>query len=281
MKNKIIDFINKYVKDYQERDGISTVYGQPLVGFADAYDPYIQKLPEIVSPTHELPQNILPSASIIIAYYVPFTKELAKTNLTVSSKAGADTVSDFPLASPQWARAYEETNALFAELNDALIGMIENLPEHPGHAAVTPKAVTFYQDKLISDWSQRHVAYAAGLGTFGINNMLLTKHGCCGRYSTVITDLELEADHHLEEELCLYKKKGTCGICVKNCPTGALTADNYDRFKCYALCKENAKVYTEFGSSYTNEDGTGSNSVGSEVCGKCVTSSPCAFWKLR
>ena len=44
--------------------------------------------------------------------------------------------------------------------------------------------------------------------------------------------------------------------------------------------KENAKLYTQFGSSYTNEDGTGANSVGSEVCGKCITGSPCAFWKM-
>ena len=54
----------------------------------------------------------------------------------------------------------------------------------------------------------------------------------------------------------------------------------YIALKCYAVCQENAKIYTQFGSSYTNEDGTGANSVGSEVCGKCITGSPCAFWKL-
>ena len=114
--------------------------------------------------------------------------------------------------------------------------------------------------------------------------MLLTRRGCCGRFSTVITNLDLEPDQPLTEEYCLYKKNGTCGACVKHCPTGALTyggSEGYDRFKCYALCRENAKVYTQFGSSYTNEDGTGANSVGSEVCGKCVTASPCAFWNLE
>ena len=127
-------------------------------------------------------------------------------------------------------RDYEETNALFGELNGALIDFIH---AKAGHAGITPKATTFDQQKLISDWSHRHIAYAAGLGTFGVNNMLLTRHGC------------------------------------------------YDRFKCYALCRENARIYTEFGSSYTNEDGTGANSVGSEVCGKCVTGFPCAFWTLK
>ena len=265
MKTEITKFINKYIEEYQTRDSIATQYGQPLVGFADAWHPYIQNLPQLISTSHELPQDVLPDAKTIIAYFIPFTKELAKTN------------RGNPLASPEWARAYEETNALFVELNAALIYFIH---AKAGHAGITPKATTFDQQKLISDWSQRHIAFAAGLGTFGVNNMLITKHGCCGRYSTVITNLDLKPDAPVEGEYCLYKKNGTCGICVKNCPTGALTTDGYDRVKCYSLCKENAKIYTEFESSYTNEDGTGANSIGSEVCGKCVTGSPCAFWKL-
>ena len=266
MKQLLTDYITTFVKDYEMRQDIATSYGQPLVGFADAFHPYIQNLPHLISPTHELPQNILPDARIIIAYFVPFTKELAKANRM-----------DTLLASPEWARAYEETNALFAELNSKLITFIQ---ENAGLAGITPKAATFDQKLLISDWSQRHIAYAAGLGTFGINNMLLTRHGCCGRFSTVVTNLNLAPDAPIESDFCLYKKNGTCGACVKHCPTGALTTDGYDRFKCYALCQENAKIYNMFGSSYTTEDGTGVNSVGSEVCGKCITGSPCAFWKL-
>ncbi len=267
MKTQITEYIKQFVEQYQARDSIATSYGEPLVGFADANHPYIQNLPQVISPTHELPQDVLPDAKTIIAYFVPFTKELAKSNRNGGT-----------MASPEWARAYEETNALFAELNLQLIEFIE---AKAGHAGITPKATTFYQEKLISDWSQRHMAYAAGLGTFGVNNMLLTKRGCCGRFSTVITNLELEPDAPVDGEYCLYKKNGSCGACMKHCPTGALTTEGYDRFKCYALCKENAKLYTEFGSSYTNEDGTGANSVGSEVCGKCITGSPCAVWNLK
>ena len=268
MKQLITDYITSFVKEYEAREDIATHYGQPLVGFADAMHPYVQSLPQLISPTHELPQNILQDARIIIAYFVPFTKDLAKANRT----------GDSILASPEWARAYEETNALFAELNERLIDFIQG---QAGHAGVTPKAVTFDQKRLISDWSQRQIAYAAGRGTFGVNNMLLTRHGCCGRFSTVVTNLDLEPDAPVNGEYCLYKKNGTCGACVKHCPTGALATDGYDRFKCYALCQENAKHYTMFGSSYTNEDGTGANSIGSEVCGKCITGSPCAFWNLK
>ncbi|MDD3403324.1 MAG: hypothetical protein PHQ72_08215 [Hespellia sp.] len=46
------------------------------------------------------------------------------------------------------------------------------------------------------------------------------------------------------------------------------------------ILQKNAEVYTDFGSSYVDETGEDANSVGSEVCGKCVTQSPCAFWMI-
>ena len=262
-KTEITEFIENYVAEYERRDEIATKYGEPLVGFADAYHPYIQGLPEFISPSHDLPQNVVPDAKTIIAYYIPFTRELAKTNRTEGI-----------LASPEWARAYEETNALFGELNAALIEFIH---AKAGHAGISPKAATWNPELKISDWSQRHIAYAAGLGTFGLNNMLITKRGCCGRYSTVITNLDIEPDEPIETEYCLFKKNGSCGVCAKNCPAGALTTEGYDRSRCYELCLKNAAIYQDFGSSYLTEDGTEPNSEGSDVCGKCITSSPCAF----
>ena len=68
-----------------------------------------------------------------------------------------------------------------------------------------------------------------------------------------------------------------CVLCVKHCPSGALTLNDYDRHKCYAVLKKNAKLYTEFGSSYTDDSGDCPNSEGSEVCGKCVINTPCTF----
>jgi epoxyqueuosine reductase QueG len=264
MHEPIRNIIREFVKEYQTRDCCHSMYGEPIVGFADAEHPYILSLPKLISPAHQLPKDVLPDARSIVVYYVPFTKELAKSNRA----AGV-------LASPEWARTYEETNAMFGELNQTIIDFVA---KNGGKAAVSPQAGTFDQVKLISNWSQRHIAYAAGLGTFGINNMLITEKGCCGRCSTVVTNLELPVGQPMKEELCLYKKNGRCGACVRHCPGGALTTEGYDRDKCYVICGKNAEVYTEFGSSYTTEDGTAANSIGSEVCGKCITGSPCAFW---
>lgn len=263
MKEKITGMIREYVGEYEKRPDISTTWGVPLVGFADAYHPEILNLKETISETHKLPMDVLPTASIVIAYFVPFTKQLAHTNRTNNE-----------IASPEWALAYEETNAMFCKMNEFLIAELKSMGYD---AAVSPEAATFDQDKLISNWSQRHFAKSAGLGTFGINNMLITKSGCCGRYNTIVTNLDVKPDQPLTEEYCIYKKCGRCVACVSRCPSGALTVKGYDREKCYQVLKKNAELYMEFGSSYSNETGNQPNSTGSEVCGKCVSNVPCSF----
>lgn len=262
-KEQITAEITRFVADYAQRKGVQTAWGAPLVGYADARHPYIQNLPRLVGPTHALPQDVMPDARIVICYYLPFTRALARSNATGTH-----------IASPEWAQAYEETNALFSVLNDHLI---EWLTSCGVSAAVAPQARTFDTDLLVSDWSFRHFAYAAGLGTFGLNNMLITRKGCCGRYNTLVTNLSVEPDQPLDEELCLYKKNGTCMVCVRNCPVGALDVGSYDRHRCREVLLENAAAYPEGGSTYVDESTGKGNSPGTDVCGKCVTQSPCAF----
>jgi epoxyqueuosine reductase QueG len=265
IKNKISLQIADYVERHMEKPNISTKWGRPLVGFADAASPYILALQQIIGPLHKTPKDVLDDASIVIAYYVPFTTELAESN----AKYGR-------LASPEWALAYEQTNAMFVHLNAHLIEFLESMGYK---AAVAKDASKFPRDTLISNWSHRHFAYAAGLGTFGLNNMLITKSGCCGRYFTVVTNLDVIPDSPLTEELCLYKKDGSCKVCIDNCPVTALSTSEYDRWQCYSLLRENAEIYTEFSSSYQDDTEESTAIKGSQVCGKCITASPCAFWQ--
>lgn len=255
MKKWIHKIIEDFVREYEKNT--VTKWGEPIVGFADA-EVVGSELPKLVTG-HGVPCDLMEDASVVIAYFVPFLRDLAETNRAEG------------LASKEWALAYEETNEMLGKINQHLI---EKLREKGYKAAIHPESVRFDKDNLISYWSHRHIAYYAGLGTFGINNMLITEKGCCGRYSTVITNLDVEPDVPRSEELCKYKENGTCGICMKKCPKGALTPEGFDRNKCYEKCLENAAVYTEFGNSYTEE---GETPVGSEVCGKCVAGMPCAF----
>ena len=259
MKKQINKWINTFITEYRNRPEVTTDWGDPIVGFAAADSPYIQKLPELISSTHGLPQQVMADARLVIAYYVPFTRALA-----VSNNTGTE------YASEQWALAYEQTNEMFGRLNSYII---DRLTECGYKGAVHPAAGTFDHRNLISDWSFRHFAYAAGLGTFGLNNMLITPKGCCGRYNTIITNLDAEPDRPMQQELCLYKRNKSCGICMRNCPAKAITESDYDRHKCYEVLSRNAKLYKTASCSYEG-------SSGSEVCGKCVTGSPCAFWNM-
>lgn len=93
---------------------------------------------------------------------------------------------------------------------------------------------------LLGERSHRHVGWIAGLGTFGINNMLITDKGCAGRMGLVVTDIRLETAKCPIKEYCLGKYNGSCGFCVRCCVNGALAEEGFDRFACYDMCLENA-----------------------------------------
>lgn len=240
-------------------------WGTPQVGFADAHGPEISRLRDVASPSHMAPEEILPGARTIVSYFLPFTRALDRTNLPPGE-----------VPSMEWAVAYEETNGMIRRINKALIDWLAST----GAESREPEAAyRFDRERLVSEWSQRHVAWAAGLGTFGINNMLITPTGCCGRFGSIVTDLTLETDRPLAGELCIYKRTGQCRACIARCPSKALTLKGFNRKSCYELVSRNARIFTGLGSSYS---GTGNGPVtGSEVCGKCTTCIPCAFMERR
>ena len=49
----------------------------------------------------------------------------------------------------------------------------------------------FDEAKLVSYWSQKHVAYMAGLGKFGLHHMIITEKGCCGRLGSIVTNAKI------------------------------------------------------------------------------------------
>ena len=246
MRDLITGTISAFVKAYERRPGTATRWGDPLVGFCDANSDLVQGLKQSVAPDHLMPSDLLPDATVVVVYFLPFTRELAETNRSGTA------------ASPDWARAYAETNALFAELNDHLADLIQF---HGGRAALPGTAAGFSGTLLKSRWSHRHFAVLAGLGTFGMNNMLITSAGCCGRVSSFAADIPVTLDKPLSEEFCLYKRSGKCGRCFSRCPSGALSPEGFDRERCFAVCMENEARYP-----------------GCDVCGMCVTGVPCSFW---
>jgi epoxyqueuosine reductase len=79
------------------------------------------------------------------------------------------------------------------------------------------------RDNPVAFFSHRHAALLAGLGTFGVNNTLLTpEYGPRVRFGSVFSTAVLPPDPLIEEELCTR-----CMSCVRMCPAGALDEADY------------------------------------------------------
>jgi epoxyqueuosine reductase QueG len=164
------------------------------------------------------------------------------------------------LASRQWAKSYIETNAVIA----AIAEHMKRFLEEAGYVVfTTPATHNFDREKLMSDWSHRHAAYVAGLGKFGVNNMLITASGCCGRLGSFLTSLAVDPDERDATEACLHRRGIPCLRCVSRCVNNALFEDGFDRKRCYTMCLENGRNFREIGKA--------------DVCGKCLVGLPCSL----
>lgn len=248
MKSFIAKEIAGFVHEYQTRRNVRTVWSDPLTAFADAGDPLFRRLKEVIGPSHCLPGDLLPDARTVIVYFLPFDKEIVRGNRKGSH------------ASREWARAYVETNQLIIELNDRLAAI---LAKNGFQTVRLPPTHNFDKQRLMSDWSHKHVAYIAGLGKFGVHHLLITDKGCCGRLGSVIIDASIEPTERVSHEYCLYRYNETCLKCVTKCPAGALSVSPFDRHGCYRVLLENAKIYEDLGLA--------------DVCGKCTCIVPCSF----
>ncbi|MFB3887876.1 MAG: epoxyqueuosine reductase [Candidatus Bathyarchaeia archaeon] len=248
MKEETESFIKGYVKACRSKVPTATSWEEPLVAFADAQDPLFPRLKQLVDAQHFLPADLQADAKTVVSYFLPFTRET-----TLSNARGRG-------ASEQWAKSYVETNQLITNLSKAICEMLE---QHGFRGAVTLPTHNFDEEKLVSNWSQKHVAYIAGLGTFGLHSMIITEKGCCGRLGSIVTNAEITPTQRSAKEFCLFKLDGSCGACVKKCRPKALKADSLDKRACYEECLTNARKYAALGLA--------------DVCGKCVVNVPCSF----
>ena len=242
MEEKIWQLIERYC---QERS-LPILWRKPIVRFADATNPGFAQLRRIVDSGHHMPQDYLPDAKNVLSWFLPFLPEVGNNNLPGQ------------LCSAQWADVYLVTNEMAAWINEQLVQFLKE--EYAVSAAVPTDAGMIGMDNPRSRWSQRHVAYLAGHGTFGKNNMLISDAGSVGRYFSVVTALNVSPDAPVTEERCLWKRDGSCGLCIKRCPVAALTEAGFDRYKCLDQCLKNMARFP-----------------GADVCGKCTVELPCSY----
>jgi epoxyqueuosine reductase QueG len=240
--------IKDFIFSYPRLHNVETKWREPIIGFASAQNPLFDQFKDIIRPTHATPRELLTGAESVVAYFIPFEKGLHKENFKMNN-----------YASRSWAVAYLETNRLISHINEHLRDALES---HEYRVALIPPTHNFDEKSLMSDWSHRHVAYVAGIGRFGVHNLIITEQGCSGRLGSLVTDLVLAPSPLPEGERCLHKAGFDCLKCIERCHYRALYAERFDRHACYRQLLVNDRYYADLELT--------------DVCGKCSAMVPCS-----
>jgi len=221
------------------------IFEIPIFAFGAADDALFTKYKEanIIGDPFLTPREWLPGAKTVISFFLPFTDRIKKAN----SKN-----NDWP--ADEWLQARHEGQHF---LNELMCHIQKQICE-AGYKCLAPSLDSRFSvdNKSIPNWSERHAAYACGLGTFGLSKGLITEKGVCGRFGSVLTDLNIGITERRYTDI--YEYCNMCGICIQNCPAKAISENGKDSVLCAAfLDKVREKHSPRYG------------------CGKCQVDVPC------
>jgi epoxyqueuosine reductase QueG len=269
-KNDLIQSMIQFTKEAKEnhvaedlalRPELSgmTMYVEPLLAVAAAEDPLFAQLqaPEAIGPHFMLPESWLPGAKSVLSFFSPFTDQVIEANLREPTEVPAE-----------WLHARIEGQIFIS----AMTTHIRDLVTGAGYECVIPPMDKRFWGNgsparvnedgssvpgFTSNWSERHIAYVCGLGTFGLSRGLITPRGMAGRFGSLVTTMPIEADqrpYNRYDEYCVK-----CGACIRQCPAKAITLEEGKaQIPCSAFCDE---VRTKHTPRYG--------------CGKCSVGVPC------
>ena len=280
--NETLDkLIKDFIRDSEQNRRVQLDHGvywdEPLVGFASGNDPLFLEYKKIIGSFHLTPREIIAGALrekgkpllfsemeqiSVISWVLPVAEDIRKSNRKEDR---------FP--SKLWTYTKDFGEACNNALRRHVSGFLEDL----GHVAVAPlllPSFRLFRDENVgwaSLWSERHAAFACGLGTFSLSDGFITPKGIAMRVGSVVTLLKLAPSgkkrrHHKEN--CLFFRNEKCGRCIVRCPAGAITEKGHDKDKCYG--------YLNSESLNTKRSEYGLQGPGS-ACGLCQTGVPCEF----
>ncbi len=222
-----------------ERFGSGRIFAEPLIGVSQGDDYIFQKFKEVVAPEHLAPaemwtksglpnQDDLAARLRIVSIVFPYVKKIREESKNVEKMPAEIYCVGRNYANAFMKQVLEQTVDYFQKQGfQALAGMLS-----PRFQILTRENPL----RIYSVWSERHMAFAAGLGTFSLHEGFITEAGCNVRITSVITDAPLEVTPRRSDEPyanCLYYAQGTCRECEARCPADAITEAGHDKYKCY------------------------------------------------
>jgi ferredoxin len=268
IKNDLRNFVLTGMENRFDFIGGACGYEEPLVGVASVNDPIFQEYKTIIGDRHLTPTEAFERAfsknmseGSVISVALPVSQQVTQSNRIQK---------DWP--SKEWTLLRTFGDEIFLpNVAKHIISLINDM----GCEAVAPGYSDWFEiyrtaNGPSSIWSERHIAFAAGLGTFSLNDAMITEKGIAIKLLSVVTNLKLEPDVRKAKshtENCLYLSKGTCGACIQRCPVGAISKEGHDKMKCYA------RVYGE--ASQQAAAAVGASAKAGSGCGLCQSRVPC------
>lgn len=266
----IREFVRTSPLNRLEAFGGAPIFVEPLIGFADGDDPLFTEYKRVVHENHLSPREVLienrksiPNTSPIgvISFVLPLTEETRADN--AKEKQGP---------SLRWNHTRWKGQHFIDALEKHLVYSLESR----GIPAIAPASASSFKivrtpTGMASNWSQRHIAYAAGLGTFSLNEGFITPRGTAMRCGSVVAGIALRPSvrpYAGPFANCLFLSGGKCGACIKRCPGGAISEKGHDKLKCYEVLTVIQKPWLEG----THGEGYIGQYAG---CGLCQTGVPC------
>lgn len=221
-----------------EKFGGGKIFSQPLVGVARGDDSIFFKFKEMVGPEHLTPlemwlasgQKQIPISNLnIISIILPFDDNIRSL--------GNNPISLPKITLP--AEIYSVARNFGKSFRNYIMDQTLDFFRNQGFNAISGKLSDAYtliaKKNFYSTWSENHIAFATGLGTFGLHEGIITESGCNVRLTSVITNAPLQVTPRKSDEPygnCLYYAKATCRECAKKCSANAITEKGYDATKC-------------------------------------------------
>lgn len=266
----LTDFIDRLLVDlpFNQMQGIGLVgepvWQSPLVGFAAGDDALFAFFKKDIGSFYWLPEE-----AFALKYGRPVSSGLTVMSLAFpqTEKTLVEQRSNKHLPGRRWTYSRQYWPDFAADLSDRLIAWLAE----QGIRAVDPERLPEWRYQTsarygyASNWSQRHTAYTAGLGTFGLSDGLITERGKAVRFMSLILEVSLmptQRGYTSHQEWCPFFRDRSCGLCIARCPANAISPDGHDKDKCAAYCRS-----VNLAINPGNERTSG--------CGLCQTAVPC------
>lgn len=237
-------FASNQLNRLPENYGGGRIFDTPIIGVSRGDDPIFLKYKEVVGQEHltpaemwvqsGLPRDKNPAARLrIISIVFPYVNRIRE-----ESKNEKDMPAEIYCIGRNFANAF---------MDDVLKGIVSFFQgqEFQATAGILSKAfqIIVKEDpfRIYSVWSERHIAFTAGLGTFSLHEGLITEVGCNVRLASVITDAPLEVTPRSNDEPyanCLHYAKEKCSKCAQRCPGAAISEKGHDKAKCRVYIKK-------------------------------------------